>query len=152
MICSKKILNLFLLFALFTTLGCTQYKNISKTERVLSYKLLSNEKINYVEKFDKKTNQWFKAICVDRLIVNIEDCADNFQFTKHSLSKIESLLQGDGKKNNIESSNQQQPNNNENQEESFGEGDLGDEEEFDEEGFDDEGFWEEGFDGDLGDE
>ena len=145
MICLKKILNLFLLFALFTTLGCTQYKNISKTERVLSYKLSSNEKINYVEKFDKKTNQWFKAICVDRLIVNIEDCADNFQFTKHSLSKIESLLQ-------TESSNQQQPNNNENQEESFDEDDLGDEEEFDEEGFDDEGFWEEGFDGDLGDE
>ena len=143
MIFLKKILNLFLLFALFTTLGCTQYKNISKTERVLSYKLSSNEKINYVEKFDKKTNQWFKAICVDRLIVNIEDCADNFQFTKHSLSKIESLLQ-------TESSNQQQPNNNENQEESFDEDDLGDEEEFDEEGFDDDGFWEEGFDGDLG--
>ena len=145
MICLKKILNLFLLFALFATLGCTQYKNISKTERVLSYKLLSNEKINYVEKFDKKTNQWFKAICVDKLIVNNEDCADNFQFTKHSLSKIESLLQ-------IESSNQQQPNNNENQEESFDEDDSGDEEEFDEEGFDDEDFWEEGFDGDLGDE
>ena len=93
MIFIKKI---FLLFCFLFIIGCASYKSLSLTERIVYF---NNGQSSFVEKYDDRLNQWFRAECGDGLIIIFEECKNNFKFTDLSISHMEHLLSGDGDNN-----------------------------------------------------
>ena len=106
MICLRKIFNFCFLLSFLGVMGCqnyeslslNEYESLSLNERVVYYKFFNKEQKSFVEKYDNKTNQWFRAKCLDVKIQTYSECANNFQFTNLSISQIENLLSSD--KNN----------------------------------------------------
>ena len=80
MIFLKKIFKILLILHLLIISGCTDYSKLSKNERLVSYKFLSDETKYYIEKFDNKTESWFRAKCKNPTI-NFKDCINNTEFT-----------------------------------------------------------------------
>ena len=65
------------------------------------YKFFTEEK-SYIEKFDNKTNQWFRAKCKNTTIDSVE-CISDIEFTDLSQNQIEHLLYSKGNnKENIQ--------------------------------------------------
>ena len=129
--------------------GCASYTQISNTERIITYTNISGEEINYLEKFDNKTNQWFRAICKNLNSSNMNDCSNNTEFTNLSKIKIANLLSNEENNNsNNQKSNSNnnvglgQSESNDSEDEDSGEGEEEEEEEEEEEGG--EGGWEDG--------
>ena len=94
----RKIFKFFLVLSFLTILGCTKYTNLSDDKRIVVYKFFNEEK-SYIEKFDNKTNEWFRAKC-ENATKNILECIDDIEFTDLSQSQIELLLNSE--KNNKE--------------------------------------------------
>ena len=71
-------------------MGCTKYTNLSDDQRIVVYKFFTEEK-SYIEKFDNKTNQWFRAKCKNTT-TNFLECINDIEFTDLSQNQIEHLL------------------------------------------------------------
>ena len=90
MIFLKKLFKFFFLLSFLTILGCTKYTNLSDDQRIVVYKFFTEEK-SYIEKFDNKTNQWFRAKCKNTTTNSLE-CINDIEFTDLSQNQIEHLL------------------------------------------------------------
>ena len=139
MICLRKIFNFFFLLSFLGVMGCQNYESLSLNERVVYYKFFNKEQKSFVEKYDDKTNQWFRAKCLDVKIQTYSKCANNFQFTNLSISQIENLLSSDNNNETNQLNNQVTNSNNDNENDSYededdGEDDWDEEDEEDEEG------------------
>ena len=101
----KKLFKFFLLLSFLTILGCVKYTNLSDDQRIVVYKLFTEEK-SYIEKFDNKTNQWFRAKCKNTT-TNFLECINDIEFTDLSQNQIEHLLYSKGNnKENIQLNSQ----------------------------------------------
>ena len=139
MICLRKIFNFCFLLSFLGVMGCQNYESLSLNERVVYYKFFNKEQKSFVEKYDDKTNQWFRAKCLDVKIQTYSKCANNFQFTNLSISQIENLLSSDNNNETNQLNNQVTNSNNDNENDSYededdGEDDWDEEDEEDEEG------------------
>ena len=86
-------------------MGCVKYTNLSDDQRIVVYKFFTEEK-SYIEKFDNKTNQWFRAKCKNITIDSVE-CISDIEFTDLSQNQIEHLLYSKGNnKENIQLNSQ----------------------------------------------
>ena len=114
--------------------GCANYSKLSENERLVSYKLFSNETKYYIEKFDNKTGSWFKAKC-NIPTKNFKDCINNTEFTEISKIRIEGLLSNDhysiNKNTNSNSENENSSNDEEDEDEEEDEEEDEDEDEDD---------------------
>jgi len=142
--------KIIIIFLILLNTGCVSYNQISNTERIISYTNISGEEINYIEKFDVETKEWFRAKCKNSNSLNIKDCSNNTEFTNLSKIKIASLLSNDEKSNSNNNVNTSQNGSNDSKDENESSENEDSEEGEDEGG---EGDWEdEGGEGDWEDE
>ena len=131
--------KIIIIFLILLNTGCVSYNQISNTERIISYKNILGEEINYIEKFDAETKEWFRAKCKNSNSLNIKNCFNNTEFTNLSKIKITSLLSNDEKSNSNNNVNTSQSGSNDSKDENESSEDEDSEEGEDEDG---EGDWE----------
>ena len=112
----KKLFKFFLLLSFLTILGCVKYTNLSDDQRIVVYKFFTEEK-SYIEKFDNKTNQWFRAKCKNITIDSVE-CISDIEFTDLSQNQIEhSLYSKDNTQLNSQTTNKSEEESDQEEEE-----------------------------------